>query len=229
MFCFHGGLGCPELVTSVCDSANYNDGARKFVELGYAVFAPLFVLRREEEAEPEWPAEYRVGLHMNALWAGTTVLAVELMKVERAMKFFDSYPEVDASAIGVAGLSYGGYFALYSAALISRVAFCVSSCYFNDRLEFLSKKPAELMDWRYPGAGELFGDAEIAALICPKPLYIEAGQRDELLDVEGAKREAEKVRAVYEACGAGDKFLFDAFDGTHEFNLSKLQSFFGKD
>ena len=226
MLCFHGGIGCPELVTSVCDSTNYNDGARRFVELGYAVFAPLFVLRREEEIEPDWPADYRVALHMNALWAGTTVLAIELAKAERALKFFDTYPGVDASEAGVAGLSYGGYFALYAAALIPRITFSVSSCYFNDRLEFLVTKPASILDWKYPGAGALFTDVEIAALICPRPLYIEAGQRDELMDVEGAKREAEKVRAIYEACGAGKEFFFDPFDGVHEFNLSHIGEFF---
>lgn len=225
MLCFHGGLGCPELVTSVCPSANYNDGARRFVELGFAVFAPLFVLRREED-DPDWSVEYRTALHMNALWAGTTVLAVELEKVNRALRFFDAYPEVDASEAGVAGLSYGGYFALYAAALIPRLAFSVSSCYFNDRLEILKTRPGSLLDWQYPGAGALFGDAEIAALICPKPLYVEVGQRDELMEVTSAVREAEKVKRVYEAAGCGEKFLFDAFDGVHEFNLAHIAAFF---
>lgn len=223
MFCFHGGIGCPELVSSVCPSNNYNDGARKFVELGFAVFCPLFVLRQEDA--PDWPVEYRQALHMNALWAGTTVLAVELAKVQRALRFFRSYPGVDASEPGVAGLSYGGYFALYAAALLPEFAFSVSSCYFNDRLEILKTRPGTLLDWQYPGAGSVFGDAEIAALICPRPLYIEAGQRDELMNVDTAVREAEKVKKVYEACGEGEKFFFDPFDGTHEFNLSHIGEF----
>ncbi len=223
MFCFHGGSGCPELITSVCPSTNYNDGARKFVELGFAVFAPLLVLRREETLDPQWNENYRTALNINALWAGTSVMAVELMKVERAMKFFDGYEEVDASRIGAAGLSYGGYYALYAAALIERIPFCISSCYFNDRLSILRSRPYGLLDWQYPNAGSLFGDAQIAALICPKPLYIEVGAQDELFAPQGAIDEAEPVRRLYEECGA--RFIFDVFDGRHEFKLDYIKAF----
>ncbi len=223
MFCFHGGSGCPELITSVCPSTNYNDGARKFVELGFAVFAPLLVLRREETIDDSWDVNYRTALNINALWAGTGVMAVELEKIERAMRFFDSYDEVDASRIGVAGLSYGGYYALYAAALIERVCFCISSCYFNDRLSVLRDRPYGLLDWQYPNAGSLFSDAHIAALICPKPLYIEVGDKDELFNPQGAMDEAKPVRTLYEECGA--KFIFDVFDGKHEFKLDHIAEF----
>lgn len=225
MFCFHGGSGCPELVSSVCPSANYNDGARKFVAEGFAVFCPLFVVRFEEDV-PEWKAGYRNGLHLNALWAGTTVLAIELTKVRRAIRYFAGRPEVDASRPGVAGLSYGGYFALYAAALIPEIAFSVSSCYFNDRIDVMRRHSDGLLDWQYPGAGGVFSDAEIAALICPRPLYIEVGRQDELFDPAGAEREAEKVRSVYDAAGCPQCFFFDVFDGKHEFNLSKISGFF---
>lgn len=227
MLCLHGGSGCPELITSVCPSTNYNDGARRFVELGFAVFAPLLVLRREETLEPDWNENYRLAMNINAMWAGTSVLAIELMKIERAMKFFDSYGEVDASAIGVAGLSYGGYYALYAAALIDRISFCVSSCYFNDRLSILQSRPYGLLDWQYPNAGSIYGDAQLAALICPKPLYIEVGRNDELFSPDGAVREAEQVRKAYEACGAS--FVFDVFEGKHEFGLRYIAEFMNKE
>jgi len=224
MLCFHGGSGCPELVASVCNSTNYNDGARKLVAGGFAVFCPLLVLRREED-DPDWPGTYRTALHMSALWAGTTVMAIEITKIQRTLRYFASRGEVDASHPGIAGLSYGGYYALYTAALLPEVSFAVSSCYFNDRLDTLTSKHGDLLDWQYPGAGSLFGDAEIAALICPRPLYIEAATRDELFDVNCAKREAEKVRAVYQAAGRGEDFLFDAFEGVHEFGLYHIGSF----
>ncbi len=224
MLCYHGGMGHPELVCSVCDSANYNDGARKFVAQGYAVFAPLFVVRREESDE-DWPLAYRDSLHLHALWAGTTVLAVELEKVRRALQFLDTYEGIDTSAVGVAGLSYGGYFALHTAALMDRISFCVSSCYFNDRLDVAKARQGGLLDWLYPGAGSLYGDAEVAALIWPRPLYIEVGQRDELMPVESAEREEKKVRAFYAAGKAEDKYLFDAFDGVHEFQLNHVGQF----
>ncbi len=223
MFCFHGGSGCPELITSVCPSNNYNDGARKFVKLGFAVFAPLLVLRREETIDPDWNENYRTAMNINAQWAGTSVLAVELLKIERAMRFFDGYDEVDASSIGIAGLSYGGYYALYASALIERTAFCVSSCYFNDRLAVMRDHPYGLLDWQYPNAGSLYGDAHLAALICPKPLYIEVGEHDELFSPDGARHEAQNVQKTYESCGA--KFVFDVFEGKHEFCLRCIDEF----
>ena len=218
MLCYHGGGGCPELVASVCDSANYNDGARKLVAEGFAVFCPLLVLRQETD-DPDWPVGYRDALHLSALWAGTSLMAIEVEKIRRVLRFFAARPETDASRPGVAGLSYGGYYALFSAALLPEIAFSISSCYFNDRLDTLTLQHGKVVDWQYPGAGALFGDAEIAALICPRPLYVEAGRRDELLDVAGARREAEKVSAVYRGAGCEERFLFDDFDGVHEFNL----------
>ena len=79
--------------------------------------------------------------------------------------------------VGVFGHGEGGAIALYAAALDPRIeAVCVSG-YFGDRNDV----------WRQPvdrnvfGLLEQFGDAEIASLIAPRPLIVEAAKGPEFV------------------------------------------------
>jgi len=72
--------------------------------------------------------------------------------------------------IGVIGHGEGGMIALYAAALDPRInAVCVSG-YFNDRRNLWQ----EPLDHNVFGLLEQFGDAELASLIAPRPLIVEA-------------------------------------------------------
>lgn len=225
--CYHGGGGCPEYVCGMTGGeTNYHSAARTLVSHGYAVFAPLFTFfHYVDQEDTAVPQGVRHELSVKAQWTGTTLAAIELMKVEQSITALDHYPGLDTSAVGVCGLSYGGFYALYTAALLPRVAWCISSCYFNDRLAILNHRPDILHDWVPAGAGCLYGDASIAQLICPRPLYIEVGSRDEIFPPEGAVSEAATVARSYRALGLGDKFIFDVFDGVHEFSLRRLGEF----
>ncbi len=85
--------------------------------------------------------------------------------------------ELASTPIGVFGYGEGGQIALYAAALDSRIdAVCVSG-YFDDRNNI----------WRQPidrnvfGLLEQFGDAEVASLVVPTPLIIEAARGPEFV------------------------------------------------
>ena len=68
------------------------------------------------------------------------------------------------------------------------------------------------------GSANSFHDAEIAGLVCPRPLYIEVGARDDLFDVASARPDADKVRTTYAALGMEDRFRYREHDGDHEFD-----------
>jgi hypothetical protein len=56
----------------------------------------------------------------------------------------------------------------------------------------------------------------VGALVCPRPLYIEVGKRDELFDVEKARPEIKKLQATYERLGIGDRLRCKEHEGVHE-------------
>ena len=79
--------------------------------------------------------------------------------------------------VGVFGYGEGGAIALYTAALDPRIDSVVVSGYFDDRNDV----------WRQPidrnvfGLLEQFGDAEVASMIAPRTLIIEAAKGPELV------------------------------------------------
>jgi predicted acyl esterase len=107
------------------------------------------------------------------------------------------------------GLSYGGMYTLYTAAADTRIKAAVSSCWFNDRYEY------NWEDWTYFNGGR-FLDAEVADLILPRKLYIEAGLHDELFTANAARAEFERLKKYAEREHAESALRFKLFDGGHE-------------
>ena len=60
-------------------------------------------------------------------------------------------------------------------------------------------------------------DTEVCGLIAPRPLAIEVGIFDELFDVSLANKEIQKVSAIYDALGIGDRLFYREFEGGHEY------------
>ena len=78
--------------------------------------------------------------------------------------------------IGVMGYGEGGLLALYSAALDQRIAATVVSGYFQAR-EGVWQEPIYRDVW---GLVREFGDAELAGLIAPRALIVEASEGPEV-------------------------------------------------
>jgi hypothetical protein len=57
----------------------------------------------------------------------------------------------------------------------------------------------------------------MAALVAPRPLYLEAGENDELFDVNTFLTECKRTEAFYEAAEAADRLKYSTHEGIHEF------------
>jgi len=57
----------------------------------------------------------------------------------------------------------------------------------------------------------------VAALVCPRPLFIEVGTDDELCPPEGAEANATRVREFYMALDISDRFVFHEHADGHRF------------
>jgi hypothetical protein len=206
----HGGLGTPELCSGFFGSANYNDMSRRVLRQGIAVFAPQ-LLRWDEAYGPRHDF-LQIDRWLKQL--GGSAAALELCCLQRILDYIVSRRQIDGERIGMIGLSYGGFHALFAAALDTRIQVAVSSCFLNDRRRY------SWGDWVWFDAANLFFDAEVAALVCPRRLVIEVGTHDELFDVHSAAVEARKVRSVYEQLGIPDRFRYTEHAGGHELDTA---------
>lgn len=207
----HGGQGTPELVAGFDNgSANYNDMIYRLLKHKVAVFAPQTLLWMQDGPDQRGPKFDRTRIDAQLKQLGGSITALEVFMLRRAVDYFQTRKDINARQMGMIGLSYGGFYTLFTAAAEPRIKAAVSSCFFNDRYLY------DWTDWTWNNAANTFLDPEVASLICPRPLWIEVGIMDELFAVKNARREVKKVAARYLALGLGERFHFKAFSGGHE-------------
>lgn len=212
----HGGGGFPELATFK-GGANYKDQVRGAVAEGYIVFAPLqiqYPFRDRDHGSPI-PADIRARLDEKLRAKGTSLAAIDTMKVTRSLDALLRRKEIDPARVAMIGLSYGGFYTLYAAALDPRIRAAVASCSFRDYPEPGSDFEGMM---RNP-QGRLFDLAgpDLIKLICPRALQIQSGVNDKLLPIEEARKGTARVADYYAKLGQAGNFEFQAFDGGHEF------------
>ncbi|MBS0632663.1 MAG: hypothetical protein JSS11_12180 [Verrucomicrobia bacterium] len=208
----HGGLGTIEKIAGLGHpTRNYNDLVTRLRRRHCAVLVPQLPLWRDH-AEPYCAIE-DLTARLNLL--GHNSPALQTLTLRRALDAALAVPALRTAPVGLAGLSYGGCYGLYAAALDPRIRCLVTSAFFNDRHTYPNPAAVAL------GLAQSFLDAELAALVCPRALWIETGDKDELFTPSGARLEAKKVRALYRATGHAARFHFEVFRGTHEFNRAE--------
>lgn len=209
----HGGGGSPE-VALFHGGANYHDMVRGGVKRGYVVWAPTHLFRADG-----YPNDIRTRIDTRMRLVGTSLTAVEIAKITRSLDVLLKRPEVDPKRVAMVGLSYGGYYSLVTPALDPRIRAVVSSCYFGvQEGRYAEDELSVPSDFRFPDRFTLFEDPAIAALICPRPLEIQAGARDNASHRETGRRLAPQVAEHYRKLGKGENFRFVVFDGGHEFH-----------
>lgn len=204
----HGGLGTPELISGLHgETGNYNDLAMRVFRRGAHVFAPQMLLWQPNDGAPY----DRGAIDARLKQQGSSMAAVELHCLSASLDYLETMDCVDARHIGMIGLSYGGFYTLFAAAVDTRIQSAVSCAFFNDRTRYA------WADWTWFGACGRFLDAEVGALVCPRQLQILVADNDELFDAEPAKAEFERLRRHYAAQGQEDQVSFTAFHGVHEY------------
>ena len=219
----HGGGGSPE-VALFHGGANYHDMVRGGIKRGYAVFAPQHLFSAQG-----FPGDIRNRTDERMRLLGTSLTSVEIAKITRSLDVLLKRPELDPKRVAMVGLSYGGYYALVTPALEPRIKVAVSSCYFGVQEWRYEKDELSVpSDFRFSDRFSLFQDSEIVALICPRPLQIQAGSRDDADHREGGVRLAPASSTYYEKLKRGEAFQFTIFDGGHEFNDEAAWTFVKK-
>ena len=152
--------------------------ARRLAENGYKVIVPALIDRTIAARNGRAKLTNREFVYRSAFELGRHVIGYEVQKV-LALVELASHRRLPRSKLKTALFGYGegGAIALYAAALDPRMSAVCSSGYFDDRNDV----------WRQPvdrnvfGLLEQFGDAEVASLIAPRPLIVEAAKSPEVV------------------------------------------------
>ncbi|MGO9919235.1 MAG: dienelactone hydrolase family protein, partial [Isosphaeraceae bacterium] len=215
-----------------------SQAARRLAESGYRVIVPALIDRTIEPRNGRAKLTNREFIYRSAFELGRHIIGYEVQKVLALVDLISREQQAGIKAkIGIFGYGEGGAIALYAAALDPRIdAVCVSG-YFGDRNDI----------WRQPvdrnvfGLLEQFGDAEVAGLVAPRTLIVEAAQGPEVVIPPGTggapgrltnpalqtvKAEVEKARQLVAGLGpkAHIELVVSGPDGTGPFGTGDALS-----
>ena len=145
--------------------------ARRLAESGCRVVIPTLIDRHVEQRMNKSKLSSREFLYRPAFEMGRHLIGYEIQKVLAIVDWF-AKDTASKRKIGVIGWGEGGLIAFYSAAIDPRIDAALVSGYF-DRREDLWK---ETIERNVFGLLEQFGDAEVAGLIAPRALVVEAAK-----------------------------------------------------
>ncbi|MBI2686048.1 MAG: acetylxylan esterase [Acidobacteria bacterium] len=152
-----------------------------------------------------------------ALLLGETIIAWRSYDVVRTVDWIETRKELDASRVGLMGISGGGMTTSFAAALEPRIKAAMISGYLNT---FKSSIVAlsHCMDNYVPGILNWCENYDVASLIAPRPLYCESGERDPIFPIAATREAFGHVKQVYTALGVPDLAQLEVFDGEHLFH-----------
>lgn len=167
----------PEALAGVVPGvARESQYARRLAESGCRVVVPVLI-NRQLERHRGVQLTNREFLYRSAYELGRHVIGYEVQKVLAIVDWFENDAKDSARPIGLIGWGEGGLLALYSGALDERIDTVLCSGYFQPR-DGLWQEP---MDRNVFGLLDQFGDAEIASLIAPRGLIVEASKAPEVV------------------------------------------------
>ena len=211
----------PEMLVGLTDGIPQEaQFARRLAEQGCRVVVPTLIDR-----DDRWSGNPKIGRMTNqshrefiyrmAFELGRHIIGYEVQKVLALVDWMSR--EENHPPIGVIGYGEGGLLTLYSAAVDTRINAAVVSGYFQSR-EAVWKEPIYRNVWALLHE---FGDVEIASLIAPRTLIVEASHGVEVAGpppvrdgragaapgrlasppLESVKAEFDRAHALYEQLG----------------------------
>jgi len=201
------------------------DYALKLADNGFLVLAPDaagYGERSEGATENHTSADCQ-HLFVNALSLGLSLQGIRVWEFLRGLDYLGSRPDVQADRIAAAGLSMGCEHAMYVAALDDRFQAAVLSCCCR----------AIIPDAKHiPWCGCLFSSGlftemdwpDIAALIAPRPVQLQFGDKD-YVPLGLARKAHGLMQRAYVLAGMPNSLEYDEFAGAHEFHFETALRF----
>ncbi|ULL18299.1 dienelactone hydrolase [Paenibacillus sp. H1-7] len=224
--CHGHGYGSKSAVGLLPDGSEANDDPnvhRKFgialVRRGFAVVIPELIgfgdRKLENEAVVNRDSNSCFPISVYLMMLGKTTAGIRIQETMAAIGYAAEREELDASRIGIFGLSGGGLVAAFTAALDERIRAAVVSCYTNTFLDSILYR-RHCIDNYIPGILRYAEMPDLVGLIAPRPLFIEAGQHDELFPLHGTEKAIARLQQIYGVADAAEGLDYHLFPGGHE-------------
>lgn len=152
-----------------------------------------------------------------ALLLGETMVGWRVHDVMRTVDWIGTRPDLDASRIGVTGISGGGTITVFSAALDTRIKAAFASGYLNTFRDSIYSL-AHCIDNYVPGILNWAEMYDVAGLIAPRPLFAESGTKDDIFPIAAFKESFARVMKVYETFGAAGQLDHEIFEANHSWH-----------
>lgn len=227
----HGGKGLVGLDAHGKPRMDYqmNLGAR-LAQTGYVTISPDWRCFGERNEPPETSPAPRDLCNVGGLvseFFGYHLLTLDLWDGMKALDYLGTRKEADLTRVGCFGVSFGGTMTLFLTAADTRIsAACVSG--------YLAPTAGTFPGWGVCGSQTLpgllqWGDrAEVAGLICPRPLLVQVGEYDSSFPAAEALAEYRRVEQIYRAAGCADRLDVDLFEGSHAIHAAPIIKWFDR-
>jgi dienelactone hydrolase len=161
------------------------------------------------------------------LSAGTTWPGVYVVEDQRALDVLADRPEVDASRLGIAGLSGGGMRTVFLGGLDERVKVAIAVGFMTTWREFLLDKAFTHTWMTYvPLLPKDLDFPEILALRAPLPTMVLNCRQDELYTMPEMQRADAMIAETFRRANASDKYRSIYYEGGHKFDLDMQKDAF---
>lgn len=243
----HGHGGCKEGTVANFENpgvAMYKDFYKKdgiaieLVKAGYTVACPDergSGERREGRQQGDDGTAWNSNSHRELLHAaigfGQSVIGLAVWDLMRLIDFLQELPEVDEERIGCAGMSGGGQQTLWLAAIDDRVKAAVTSGYFYGYKEALLRLCANCSCNYIPNMWRTMDMGDMGAMIAPRALLVESGEKDGLNGEPGLDNvypQVEIARKAFRLYGAEDKLTHSVHPGGHQWVGTGVLEFFNE-
>ncbi|NLG99865.1 MAG: acetylxylan esterase [Chloroflexi bacterium] len=159
-----------------------------------------------------------------AFYLGGSAVGLRVWDGLRLVDYLETRGDVDMQRLGAMGISGGGMHTFYSTAVDLRIKACVVSGYFcTYKYSILNMHHCTC---NYVPGLHRFGEIyDLAGLIAPRPMLVEAGTRDPIFPIEGVKEAVDRARNVYGVFDSSDKLETDIFEGRHQIHGKRAYDF----
>ena len=145
---------------------------------------------------------------------GGSVVGLRVRDAQRLVDYLEGLTDFDTGRLGAMGISGGGMHTLFSSCIDTRIRASVISgyfCTFRDSILAMHHCPCNFVHG-LAAFGEM---ADLAGLIAPRPLFVEAGDHDPIFPFPAVKQGIAAARRVYAVFGVDSYPELVIFEGRH--------------
>ncbi|NLX03550.1 MAG: acetylxylan esterase [Phycisphaerae bacterium] len=237
---FHGhGYGVKDIIGLWEDGEErttpdgyHKDFALELVRRGFLVAAPEIMAFGEHvpdqsHVQPELGQGQSPPCHAVATWAmmaGGSLAGLRVFEARRLVDYLTTLPEADTERLGAMGISGGGMHTFFSALVDERIRVAVISGYFCSWHASILAMHHCICNF-IPGILGVGDLPELAALLAPRPVLIEAGTRDGIFPIEAVRDAVGRLREIYAVWDASNQIELDEFEGRHQISGRRAYDF----